>query len=67
MSAVEPNPLLDFSGLPRFAEIEAAHVAPAVDRLLAESRAVLEAIAADGIPATWDAFVRPLIAIDTVF
>jgi len=60
MSTVETNPLLDFSGLPRFAEIKAADVAPAVDRLLAESRTVLESIAADGIPPTWDAFVRPL-------
>ena len=30
-----PNPLLDFSGLPRFDAIDAEHVAPAVDALLA--------------------------------
>ena len=29
------NPLLDFSGLPRFPEITPAHVAPAIDTLLA--------------------------------
>ena len=28
------NPLLDFSGLPRFAEIRPEHVTPAVDSLL---------------------------------
>jgi oligopeptidase A len=60
MSVGKTNPLLDFSGLPRFAEIKAGHVGPAVDQLLVESRAVLDSIAADDIPATWDAFVRPL-------
>jgi len=29
------NPLLDFSGLPRFDAIRAEHVAPAIDTLLA--------------------------------
>ena len=33
------NPLLDFSGLPRFDAIRAEHVAPAVDTLLADARA----------------------------
>jgi oligopeptidase A len=54
------NPLLDFSGLPRFAELKDDHVAPAVEQLLGESRAVVEAISADSVPATWNEFVRPL-------
>jgi oligopeptidase A len=54
------NPLLDFSGLPRFADIEPSHVAPAVDQLLGESRGVIEAISAETVPATWDAFIHPL-------
>ena len=33
------NPLLDFSGLPRFDEIRAEHIAPAIDHLLAEAEA----------------------------
>ena len=33
------NPLLDFAGLPRFGEIRAEHVLPAVDTLIAEARA----------------------------
>ena len=33
------NPLLDFSGLPRFDEIRPEHVAPAIDQLLAEAEA----------------------------
>jgi oligopeptidase A len=52
------NPLLDFSGLPRFAEIKPDHVAPAIDELLAAARAAVEA--AQRAPANWDAFVAPL-------
>jgi len=52
------NPLLDFSGLPRFAAIQPAHIAPAVDALLAAARAVKERTVA--APATWDGFVAPM-------
>ncbi len=52
------NPLLDFTGLPRFAEIGPAHVAPAVEQLLAEARAAVQA--AEQAPARWDAFVAPV-------
>ena len=52
------NPLLDFSGLPRFAEIRPEHVASAVDELLAQGRAAIAAVT--GAPPTWDAFVSPL-------
>ena len=34
------NPLLDFSGLPRFGELKPEHVTPAVDQLLAAIREV---------------------------
>jgi len=52
------NPLLDFSGLPRFDEIRPEHVAPAIDELLgAGRRALASSIAA---PAAWDQFVAPL-------
>jgi oligopeptidase A len=51
------NPLLDFSGLPRFAEIKPEHVSPAMDQLLAAGRAVIDA--ATHAAATWDAFVAP--------
>ena len=54
------NPLLDFSGLPRFPEIRPEHVAPAIDRLLAEGRAVIEQVTAAEVPDAWDAFVTPL-------
>ena len=39
------NPLLDFSGLPRFAEIKTEHIAPAVDELLARNRALTAKLA----------------------
>jgi oligopeptidase A len=52
------NPLLDFSGLPRFAEIRPEHVAPAIEQLLAEARAVKERTAS--APPTWNDFVAPL-------
>ena len=38
------NPLLDFSGLPRFAEIKPEHVAPAIEQLLEENRALIEQV-----------------------
>ncbi|PPJ41853.1 MULTISPECIES: M3 family metallopeptidase [unclassified Pseudoxanthomonas] len=53
------NPLLDFSGLPRFDEIRAEHIAPAIDQWLAEAEAAVataEAVA----PVTWETFVVPL-------
>ena len=53
------NPLLDFSGLPRFDEIRAEHIAPAIDHLLAEAEAAVAAAEAVS-PVTWDSFVVPL-------
>jgi len=52
------NPLLDFSGLPRFAELRPEHVSPAMDQLLAEGRAVIAAVTHAG--PGWDDFVAPL-------
>ena len=54
------NPLLDFSGLPRYAEFKPEYVAPAVDQLLAENRALVARLPADNVPATWRDFVDPL-------
>src|SRR3982751_236522 len=52
------NPLLDFSGLPRFSELKPEHVAPAVDTLLAQGRETTERVLA--APVSWDDFVVPL-------
>ncbi len=58
-TVAEPlNPLLNFAGLPRFDELKPDHVAPAIDELLAEGRAIIQQVLA--APVTWDAFVAPL-------
>ena len=54
------NPLLDFSGLPRFADIRPEHVTPAIELLLADSRALLANLLADTAAPTWDNFVTPM-------
>ena len=54
------NPLLDFSGLPRYAEIKPEHVTPAVDELLAENRALVARLTAGDVPPAWAGFVQPL-------
>lgn len=54
------NPLLDFSGLPRFSEFNPAHVTPAVDQLLTENRALIARLVADPAAPDWENFVGPL-------
>lgn len=53
------NPLLDFSGLPRFDEIRPEHISPALDVLLADAEAAVAA-AEQVSPVTWSSFVVPL-------
>ncbi len=53
------NPLLDTSGLPRFADIRSEHVEPAIRELLAEQRAAVAAIESLSHP-TFETVVRPL-------
>jgi len=55
------NPLLDFSGLPRFDAIAPEHVTPAIDVLVGAARAAMDAVAADTGPATWDTVAEPLV------
>jgi oligopeptidase A len=52
------NPLLDFSGLPRFADIAPEHVTPAIELLLTDARSTVK-IAENAAP-TWEAFIAPL-------
>jgi len=54
------NPLLDFSGLPRFDAIRPEHVRPAITKLLVENRALVQRLGEEDVPATWDGFVVPL-------
>ncbi len=54
------NPLLDFTGLPRFDEIRPGHVTTAIDDLLTEARAVVSRITEADVGATWESVVEPL-------
>jgi len=54
------NPLLDFSGLPRFDKVQADHVTPAMDQLLQNGRALVEKLATSQEAPTWDNFARAL-------
>ena len=53
------NPLLDFSGLPRFDLIASSHIEPAVDALLADARRAVETVADSSEPPTWANVVAP--------
>ena len=54
------NPLLDFSGLPRFAQFRPDHVTAALDQLLEENRELIARQEADGREPSWEEFVAPL-------
>ena len=59
-TAASPNPLLDFTDLPRFDAITPEHVAPALDVLLRDADAALTQVTATGFPARWDDMARVL-------
>src|SRR5258707_12647291 len=54
------NPLLDFSGLPRYGSVRPEHIAPAVDELLGENRSLLARFTAKATATSWDEFADPL-------
>ncbi|MBQ0756644.1 MAG: oligopeptidase A [Amphritea sp.] len=54
------NPLLQSHLLPPFSEIKPEHVEPAVDQLLAESRAVVEQVLGGNDSPDWNNLVVPL-------
>ena len=58
------NPLLHFSGLPKFEEIKAAHVSPAIDFLLGEARTTIEKLVLSKDAPTWDNFAAKLEDIE---
>jgi oligopeptidase A len=55
------NPLLDFSGLPRFTDIKPEHITPAVEELLHDCREVIARVRAATALPTWQDFVQPMI------
>jgi oligopeptidase A len=60
MNTATTNPLLDFSGLPRFGAIVPEHVAPAIEQLIDDASGVLAALEQPSDNVTWDNFVTPL-------
>ena len=54
------NPLLDFSGLPRYGSVRPKHVASAIDQLLGENRALIARLTAKATVASWKEFADPL-------
>ena len=54
------NPLLDFTGLPRFDRIQPTDVTPAIDQLLTDARGVVSRITASDASVTWDSVIEPL-------
>jgi len=54
------NPLLDFSGLPRYRLVRPEHVATAIDQLLAENSALIAQLTAEGAEGSWNGFAEPL-------
>ncbi len=57
------NPLLDFTGLPRFDAIRAEHVTPAIEELLRRARATVEAVVGDARAPTWSTLVEPIAEV----
>jgi oligopeptidase A len=53
------NPLLEAAGLPRFSAIRPEHVEPAVDAVLADYRAGIDALLAGDAPRDFDHVVLP--------
>jgi oligopeptidase A len=54
------NPLLHFSGLPKFNEIKPEHVSPAIDALIKEGRDLVEQLATSQETPTWENFALKL-------
>ena len=54
------NPLLDFSDLPRFAEIKSYHVEEALDFLLDQNRMTITKLSKISEEPDWENFVKPL-------
>nr|WP_315234120.1 M3 family metallopeptidase [uncultured Albidiferax sp.] len=54
------NPLLDFSDLPLFDQIQPEHVGPALDQLLARANTALDTVTRPDFPAQWTEIAKAL-------
>jgi len=59
-TALTQNALLDFAGLPRFADFSPTLVSPAIEELLNQAREAVQRAERADTPASWEAFVEPL-------
>jgi len=59
-NSLPANPLLDFSGLPRFDAVTPADVQPAISELLTRTRTLVERLTDPATPARWESFAAPL-------
>lgn len=58
------NPLLDLCNPPRFGEVRAHHVGPALDVRVTEAEAALEAALSPDAPRTWEGLIAPIDAAE---
>lgn len=59
-NTLENNPLLHFSGLPKFEEVKAEHVSPAIEYLINDARETIEKLVNSKDEVSWDNFVAKL-------
>ena len=64
MTDLQHTPLLNFSGLPKFDQICAEHVEPAIDHLIVSSRNCIDELAISNDVPTWANFAKPLEDIE---
>lgn len=57
------NPLLNISDIPRFDAIRAEHMQPALERIITDNRAAIEALL-ENDAADWEHFVQPFEELD---
>ncbi len=58
------NPLLTFTDLPPFSQIQPQHIQPAVEQAIAECRAKIEEVLASDLDASWETLCAPLTETD---
>ncbi len=54
------NPLLDFTDLPLFDQVQPEHITPAIDSLLADANTALETVTQPQFPSDWTAIAKVL-------
>jgi len=54
------NPLIDFQGLPPFAEIRPEHIEPALDHMLERNRRLIDGLVEREVQPDWENFAAPL-------